>query len=473
MQFAKFVRITALILSLVLTVCLTGCNMGATTSEIWEEEIITVSGNQTESDITTSAQSGTAQNTTSTKTENNTGSKFDLKGKSVIMSGWTTGFEPQKTDKNYKERVQRQTEIEKKYNCKIVYKNSSESLLMFDEWSTATMAGQRFSDITLMASDQYFPQCALRGFLTQLDGRIDMENPCWNYDVFRATELKGKHYYAVSSAGGGPGIGVVFNKEIFSKFSVDNPYTYVSRGTWNWENFRKLAIECTRKDGDVQYYGLSDPTTKDLIRSNGAASSYMKNGKAVFGLDTPECLEAMEFARKLYNDDKVCPTDNSITFESGCVAMTTMYGDLISKLRDDIKDKVGFAYMPKGPATNDYYYTSFEMGLVGVTSLAIDPDACAAILQDWYELAPWMPTMEQSIEDYAPDETAYNIMVDCGRRNKKKVELVGFYNWYWRNVWWTDLGIKSNTSPRTYVDSIKDASQASIDEVWNLLDSFE
>lgn len=472
MRTSKLLRVMALFLALVLVVSLTGCTAGTTTSEYWEEEVITVSGteNNTQEEI-----SSVKSDTTSGPTQTTKPGQFDLKGKSVILAGWTNGFEPQKTSSTYKEEMKRIAEIEKKYNCKITFKNSSESLLLFGEWSTATMAGQRFSDITYMASNQYYPQSALRGFLSQLDGRIDFNNNCWVYDVFRATELKGKHYFAlpannaISLAGGG----LMFNKEIFAKFGLKNPYDYVAQGNWNWETFRQLAIDCTRVDNGVQYYGLGGPITSSLIRANGGGSSYYKDGKEVFGLDTPHALEAMEFSRKLYNDDKVCPTTSDAKFENGQIAMTGMSWYGLKTYADEMGDKIGYTYFPIGPNTKDYNYTGYECNLVGVTNLAIDADACAAIMQDWFQTAPWMPTLEERCEVYCPDETSLKVMVDCTQRAMASIEMIGFFDWYWRNVWWSDMGIKSNTSPRTYVDSIKDASQASIDEVWDLYDSFE
>ena len=472
MKTSRLIRVFSLLLSFTILMALTGCNMGATTSEIWEEEIITVSGSGNNLNDATSTQSNTPDATSTQSTQ--TG-KFDLKGKSVIMTGWNNGFEPQKTEQNYKEKVQRQAEIEKKYNCKITFKNSSESLLLFEEWATATLAGQRHCDIITMASNQYYPQSALRGFLSQLDGRIDMNNNCWVYDVFKATELKGKHYYAFPACNSInlAQTGIMFNKEIFSKFGLKNPYDYVAQGNWNWETFRQLAVDSTRVDNGVQYYGIGSPPTHALIRSNGGGSSYYKDGKEIFGLDTPEALEAMELSRKLYNDDKVCPLSSDVKFENGQIAMTecTWYG--LKNYTDEMGDKIGYTYLPIGPKMNDYNYSAYEAGLVGVTSLAVDPDACATIMQDWHETAPWMLTLEEQAEKYCPDETSVKVMVDCCQRAMAKFEMIGFFNWYWRNVWWSDMGIKSNTSPRTYVDSIKDASQASIDEVWDLYDSFE
>ena len=114
MKTSKLIRVFSLLLSLVMLVALTGCNMGTTTSEIWEEEIITISGNNNQTDDATSNQNTGNTDTTSTQTTQK--GSFDLKGKSVIMTGWGTGFEPQQTESNYKEKVKRQAEIEKKLN---------------------------------------------------------------------------------------------------------------------------------------------------------------------------------------------------------------------------------------------------------------------------------------------------------------------------------------------------------------------
>lgn len=99
--------------------------------------------------------------------------------------------------------------------------------------------------------------------------------------------------------------------------------------------------------------------------------------------------------------------------------------------------------------------------------MAEDKEAVAAIVTDWFRDYEWRQPNKavDQWENYVfDDESLETIEMMTGR----SVSLLGEVSTYFRdNVLWNDWGIKQGISPRTYVETMKDACQNSFDELWN------
>ena len=102
-----------------------------------------------------------------------------------------------------------------------------------------------------------------------------------------------------------------------------------------------------------------------------------------------------------------------------------------------------------------------------------DKDAIASIVTEWYAPYDWrLPNTQADQWDnfVFDDESLETIEMIDGRT----VSLLGEVSTYFRDeVLWNDWGIKAGISPRTYVETMKAACQASFDELWNAPDASE
>ena len=126
---------------------------------------------------------------------------------------------------------------------------------------------------------------------------------------------------------------------------------------------------------------------------------------------------------------------------------------------------MGFVYMPRGPKAKGYVSDTNEFPTYYIPKVVKNPQEIAAILTEWLSPQEWRMTLEESIEPKFADATALEIALDMS--NNVKVEnLYSYYEYYTSKVLWTDMGIFSNTPARSYVASVKQASQKSIDDTW-------
>jgi len=414
--------------------------------------------------------SGKSSGNTSSKSTIAPLGKVDLGGAEVTIGGWGEGGgAPSKDSATYKQEIALQAAIEKKYNCKIKYVYVVDNMQYTDAVITAAMAGKKYADIVWVTSDRLFPTFVLRNYIQPLDSVVDINLPQWNKEVTDYMTYNSKHY-ALTPHPFDAGNGIWFNKEIFSKFNAKTPYDYVDSNTWTWNNFLAAAQGTTKMDGGVQYYGVGGRSNSlveplVLIKSNGASPVKKVSGKETFNLDDPACIAAIKFGFDLYNEHKVVAPDNDFT--KGKIAMT--FGGWFSMAADaelkSMGSKVGFTYLPKGPNVSGYCTDTWNLSVACIPSAVKNPEVIGQIMTEFYAPQSWRPTREQHIQSYMPDKKALQYTVDMEKRSSSK-QLYAFYNWYIPEVLWTDMGIRNNIQPQTYVESIKESAQKDISDLW-------
>lgn len=394
----------------------------------------------------------------------------NLKGAQVTIASWSAGLEPKKSAAHYKQHVALVSSIEKKYNCKIVYKNDTDDAIQYyGKFQTAAAAGNKYADIVFVPSDLGFPSAGLKGYFQPLDGYVDFKSVQWNQKATNELlPLKGKHYYLAPAiyAHSLAGSGIFFNKTLFQKFGEKTPYDYMKSNQWNWDNFLKVAQAMTRSDGGTQYYGMANIATSSFISSNGVTSSKVVNGKGVFNLDNPAAIEGIQFARDLKTKYKVVPDDGSLWTKGKVAMISAAWYQGIDYLQELGDKNVGFAYQPMGPKVKDYNYFGGSMDLVGIPSAVKNPATIAKILTEYTAMNSWRPTAERALEGYFGDETALNAAVDMVNRAYRNMIILPYYPGFSDTVMRSDFGLKKNMSPQAYVASVKNSSQEAIDAVW-------
>ena len=137
--------------------------------------------------------------------------------------------------------------------------------------------------------------------------------------------------------------------------------------------------------------------------------------------------------------------------------------DYFADLEDD---EFGILLTPKGPSADDYVNAQSMVSGLCMQPMVEDKEAIAAIASEWYADYDWrLPhsQVDQWENRVFDDESLETIAMIDGRT----VTLLGEVSTYFRDaVIWNDWGIKSGTSPRTFVETMKPSCQESFDALW-------
>ncbi len=448
-----------------------------------------VNSNSAESALESQAESGgkpegpSGQKVTTThnKTASTTaasGQKIDLKGATVTVTAWGAGAGPIKTEASYKEETAFNAALEKKYNFKFKFETVADAMQYADTVTTKLMSGVKYGDIIYIPSSLSYPKLPIKGYVHPLDAYIDFSLPQWNKIVNEYTTYNGKHYATTNEAFGAGFYTIFFNKSLFQKFGVTSPYEYFQKNNWTWDTFLQAAKATTKKEGDIQYWGMGSDGAKPtaplgFIFSNGGSPVRKENGKEVFNLDTEAAIEAIDFAGRLYNSENVCekkPADAALSyyeaqFKKGRIAMFVGPSYNAPTYLEALGKNMGFVYMPRGPKAKSHYSDTSEIPTYYIPTVVKNPKEIAAVLTEWLSPQSWRMTKEEEMEPWFSDSTALKIALDMG--NNARVEnMFSYYGDYTDKVVWSDMGIFSKTPARSYVASVKQMAQKSIDNTW-------
>jgi hypothetical protein len=140
-------------------------------------------------------------------------------------------------------------------------------------------------------------------------------------------------------------------------------------------------------------------------------------------------------------------------------------------------EDIGFAYYPIGPNANDYIYRAGSGSITLVPTTVKDSifSGICQVIKDYYGVYSWRKTIEDIMETRHSDEYSIEIELDMVKRASTSVGegWDTYYPWTYRNVLWTDYGISEGKSPRSFIDSVKDAAQKEIDALWSGIDKLE
>lgn len=389
----KSILLIILVLSLVLTLA---CSNKKATSEDEQGEndgieididgdgIADRESNATNSNGGSGGTSGTYSNKASsggyaeTKSQNINVQKIDMKGKEIIILA--NEYYEGKMDQTSAGRslMQRLSEIEKSFNCKIKI-----SQIEFATFFAKFNSGQLYADIVQNSpgsSAQFFKSLSVIG----LDGYgIDFNSSDYAKDLLTFFTFKGKHYGLIKKSEGIESIryaDVMFmNKELIDKYSKvksDAIYKLVKDKKWTWEAFEGICKDIARDtngDGKNDIYGTVNGDQDhflwtSLITSNASSTIKESTGLIDINLTDSKTIEALNMWKKWDRDDKILLTtpnpfiDPTINFIKGNVAFIANYveradaqatGDYVKNLGS----KIGLVPIPMGPKSGGKYYS--------------------------------------------------------------------------------------------------------------------
>lgn len=174
---------------------------------------------------------------------------------------------------------------------------------------------------------------------------------------------------------------IVYNKTMFENNGEKTPLEYYREGTWNWENFRKVAKNLTQdhnNDGVTDQYGYGT-WMPHLFMFTAGVSDYV-DADYNLNLENPGIIKTAQFLQQVgFKDKSIVPGiwDWIDYFIAGNCAMI---GERVSyigySLEHGLTDEVDFAPFPQDPDnTSEVKYGSW---IDGVCLLSNTKNAAAA-----------------------------------------------------------------------------------------------
>lgn len=479
MKAKTLLKVLALCCAFVLVFA--GCGTVVVEESVWVEGDGTTQTNTNSSDkgneegnsLSTSEVESVKDNSSSEEASANEGGTTDLKGATVTIGYYLTGYmgEPQPSSPTYQDEVALISSIEKKYNCKIAFKYLGDPTVYYNAWTTAAQAGTHFADIIQIATNVVYPTHMKAGYLTKLDDYIDAKDIIYNQNAMNQTAYNGSHYITVMESRKYSPVGLFFNKKVFATFNQDTPDKYVEENKWDWDTFLTLAKNTTANNNGVDYYGYgfeaTDPTYWAI--ANGGQKVIEKGGKYVFNMGSSQYLKGIQFAYDLYNTHKVTPPkakSSEFLWNDGKVAMyLSLPGNGAAYIEKLGSKNVGFTYLPKGPDVKEYVATVEETTAFAIPSTVSNPKAIAQIMYDFTYPYKWRSNVEEQLESHMGDKTSLETAVELTEIANSNINLMPTYS-YIREISIGGFGILEQKSPQGYIASVSAAAQEEIDGIW-------
>lgn len=333
-------RLVALSLSLALLVSFCGCSGKKTSSEYTEYESVVDStglsdnsqagGSKTESGSnggtgstgggTTSVPKYTKPNKPSTSATDTSGHKVELANPVYIAEGTKAMDEglnfggktftmAKRSDENYTQgRFSRLVAaFEKKYNCKI-----KTSELEFNSYVTlvtnAKASGTPYDII--FGHGSMFPSLPMGGVLNDLSEYFttaDYDTGKGGVDIAKSSYfvMDGKLYGVVGGEDAVSPEVIYYNKVLFKKSGLEDPYELYKAGKWTWSKFREQGKKVTDSANKV-YYGDADFFRLSTVHSLGMPIVTWKNNSAVLNLQETKVVKGFQLMYDLFNSSKIC-----------------------------------------------------------------------------------------------------------------------------------------------------------------------
>lgn len=205
--------------------------------------------------------------------------------------------------------------------------------------------------------DQYnFSAMAAKGYFRDL-GELADGDPTFNRKDFHPVAMHENFYngrmYGLNVLFGG--LVCYYNKDLFRRSGLHDPYELWKEGNWNWAAFDDAAARLTTRDADghTTCYGYSvyivangpncPPPSVWALWLWREGGNFLTPDFSRCALDSPESIRGIQRMRDMVYRYRVCPSPaqsatNLVAFETGNVGMYIDFAGLAPRYRDVIRD---------------------------------------------------------------------------------------------------------------------------------------
>ena len=283
---------------------------------------------------------------------------------------------------------------------------------------------------------------------------FDFTEDKWNQGVLEWMSM-GDSIYGMSAGQTEARGGLFWNKDMFEDAGIDPnlPYELQANGEWTWSAFKDLCEKLTRdtnNDGVTDVYAMANfgpDIMKALITSTGTDVVLKKDGKFVNNLGDQNVLDALNFAKELFDAgyEMPKPEDGSwdwawTTFPDGMYAMqfNEAYQPSSSGRWYDRECEIGFVCFPKPDDYEGGYHTYFQDNVVIIPS-CFDAETASKIAfaynlwtnptPGYEEVGDWKDQYYSRFDDEEAVDETLELMMSDGVGAYVNLPLVNGLSW--------------------------------------------
>ncbi len=323
------------------------------------------------------------------------GTDYDLGGATVtiwIHSDAAGEFDRFQEGRSGEGRVE---EAEGLFNCKIEFRTASH-MELYDVLMNRLLAGETTYDIWCLMTRYYWhflSSNALYPVGSLLPDDYFERLPTHTQKIIDAMKYRGTRYVFSQQAdyhdlSVGQFFVCWYNKDIFEREGVRDPWEIYLEGNWTWEEYGKCIEKLTKDkdgDGEIDLWGMSHPgfwVTQAWLASNGGKITEMDDdgrAKVVVNSEANRQTLAQLYEWFVVKNLVRRGGDMSGPFMRGEAA--TFIGQLwwMYNFRTGMDANVSFVPVPRGPMVDEHKFHTFDLTGWCLPSNAKDPEALLAL----------------------------------------------------------------------------------------------
>jgi len=350
------------------------------------------------------------------------------------------------------------------------------------EWSSADFHGLESKLLQMHAagnapdvcwykwgSHNYFSM-ALKGMLRDVSEYVDLNNKkLWGdlTSAYKQTKYNNKNYFLITEVPKGPYL--VYNKKLFREAGVEDLYdTYKSNfSAWDWNKLQEVGLKLTDKATGVKGLAADDciaffHTTGQRFGEFGTTRATTKSN-----MKNQAFARAAEFITKGRTDGWIDTSvqQNAALFGNEVVAMTFALTDINSEWAEIAKrGDLGIMPMPKDPEADKLWNYKNAYGFVLPTN-SQDPNAGLAFALAWRYATvtdEGLNRVEQSYRDLGMTDLNIKQLLDADKAGGMLFDIG--VNLGYTNVW--NCVLHKHPWSTTFTGETQDVTNTYIDQVF-------
>lgn len=308
---------------------------------------------------------------------------------------------------------------------------------------------------------EYYPALIMQNNFQTLDAaKLDLNDSVYDKTTMDYFKYNGKYYGAmVKSSTMITFYSTFFNKDLYKKYGVKNPYELWQEGNWNWDTFVSNAQEIKKKAG------LSNAVSADygayyLVETAGTDPVKFNNGKIINNCSDSKLENAWKFKidiTKKYNIMDGSGSYSSFFSGSSAILLTGNYiaqrGDTLDK---QAKFNWGMAPLPC-PAGQETVVPG-QVKLWGIPRGAKNAEAAGYWLRYWLDAS-----FDPADSPLWTNDEVKTINNWLWEQKKQFLNFTGIVNYGGNYSWETMTNELSNTGSEN-VKSVLDSWSGTIDK---------
>lgn len=323
-------------------------------------------------------------------------------------------------------------EYEKKYNAKINFKLYNNEIF---QNKLIQMIGSNNSPDLIYCGSLHMPRFAAMEILQPIDDYIDVATIPFR-ETAESLSWGGKHY-ALRVEQVQPYV-IWYNKNIFRKNGITEPYALWREGKWNWDKFREVAMALTQdttNSGQTTLWGFGTSGIYTPMWANsGKWFTVDENKKVTISWKEEPFYNGLKFMQDAVQTDKWWCPDPVLGYSQFPAGNFAMIGEPFNFTRQYASTMdtsiIGCAPWPEGPNFKEnggYYYCACN--LLGIVNGAKNPYGAAEfakIMTDIESKMDVIPLGEAEAEKYLSEqdkEVLYYV------RDHAKIDSLGWGEW--------------------------------------------